>query len=177
MKKLCIVFVLVFCLAACAEQPAEPIHTEPTLPQLNEQMTPQKLLQSAIDDLKGKNATFTYGSGWEKELDMTAAEDTEQLYALVPNEELISEFCAMPLMAIPSNDGTFCYQATDLTPLQICRVICGRDLTVEERDKLAVYPEAEGAVQIKVDAEGLFQSLQVDVSLSDGVWTLQIVRE
>ncbi len=164
--------VLLVCLNGCQDktpQPTEP--TEPTLPTFDDTATPKDQLQSAFDKLKGKKTTVSYGMGLE-EPKLTATQDMEEIRDLVPNEDFLEDFCNLGLMAIPSNKGTFCYQVTNLTPEQICQLLCDRSLTAEEQQELTDYPDAMGTIGIYVDAEGVFQSLKVDISLTDSNWIL-----
>lgn len=170
---------VLLCLTACndrSNEPSKPVWTEPTLPQIDQTQPPQQLLRSAIAGLDGKELTYFYGCGWQKEWTMTQG-TAEDFRSLVPNQELIAQFCALPMMAIPSKDGTICYQATELSPEQVCQLVCDRSLTSEEQQSLSAYPDAEGTVQISVDEKGVFRFLQVDILLHSEVWRLKLQVE
>ena len=174
LRILLLTMVLLVCLNGCkVESPQHTEPTEPTLPTFDNTTTPKEQLQSAIDKLKGKKITVSYGMGLD-EPQPTTTQDLAVLQELVSNEDFLEDFCNLGLMAIPSNKGTFCYQVTNLTPEQICQLLCDRSLTAEEQQKLSNYPDAMGTVGIYVDAEGVFQSLKVDVPLTDSNWMLII---
>lgn len=181
MKRLLIlVAAAMLVLTACDEQaaPAAPTYTAPTLPSFDETLTPEQHLSAATERLQGLDRfTVSYGSGWQEELILTTGSGEEAYTALrqlVPNEDLIDQFCAMGMMVSPSNDGTFLYQSGTLTLEEVCQLVCGRSLTEKEQTAAAAYPEVEATVRIGVDADRIFQSLQVDIPLDEATWTLQI---
>ena len=171
LRYLFIAVMLALCLSGCSQETVEIGYTEPTLPSLNETQTPNQLLQAAIDKLAGQDVSLSYGMGWQEELTLSPA-DREDLP--VSNEDFIGQFCQLPLTVSPSKDGTFCFQVTELTPEQLSQLLRGEALTHQQQQQLSAYPDAEGTVKIGVDAKGAFQYLQVDVLLSERIWTLQI---
>ena len=133
MKKLLMIFLLtaVLMLSACTQPDADMQDTIPTLPSIQASKTPLELLTEAVDTTKN-NSTYTivYGTittiGEDTTEDLHTQQispthplDWDALYTAVPdfptNKNLLSDFCAGPLRAIPSNTGTIRYERTDLT--------------------------------------------------------------
>lgn len=173
---LALALALALGLCGCGKEqsiPTESSHTEPTLPDFNQSLSPEQHLQAAIEALEDVPFTAVCGSGWHEDITLTAG-DEDTLRQLIPNRGFLSDFCAMGMMVVPSNDGTFRYEVTMLSVGEVCRLVCGRDLTPEEEATLSGYTDAMGSVAIYLDEDRAFQALEVDVTLDDSLWTLQI---
>ena len=176
-----LMMVLLFALAGCGAQhstPSKPESTIPTLPDFDETLSPRGHLEAALGALKDSgDFTVQYGAGWEDSLTLSGGSKDAfpELRKLIPNEDFLADFCDMRMMVVPSNDGTFRYEVTDLTLDQVCQLICGRDLTAEERSTASAYSQIDCSVEIGVDEERIFQSLRMDIQLDSSLWTLQIL--
>ena len=178
MKKVIAILLLGLLLAGCAAGAEDvAVNTEPTPPVLDETRTPQQLLEEAVQKLEGKEFTLRYGAGWGAEQKLTVAENPEEVRNFLPNENFFADFSALELTVVPSKTGTMCYQAMALNAQQLCKLLCNRSLTDGEQQLLSQHPDGEGTVQIVVDAEGAFQSLQVDLVLGEELWMLKIAVE
>ena len=176
MKKFLILILAILCLAGCAKKaPLQPTegYTAPTLPEFDETQGPQQHLQAIFDGLRGTAFTASWGKGWEDTLSMAPC-DPDMLKQVIPNENLVSDFCQQSMMVVPSNDGTFSYQRTELTMEEACGLICGRSLTEEEQSAISGYSDAIADLTITTDADEIFNSLQLTVTLDQTKWNLQI---
>ena len=133
--------LILFSLTACTKQEPTGEDTTPTLPTFATHKTPWELLNEAIENTKAAaSCTVRYGTV-EKQGDTTTENihsqtvtsehpfDTDTLYQDVPsfpaNEDFIADFCAMPLRVIPSNDGTFRYELSELSWDEFCSLMYG----------------------------------------------------
>ena len=182
MKKRIAIFAVaaMLALSGCDEQaaPTSPTYTAPTLPDFDQELTPEQHLNAAMEQLEALDSfSVSYGSGWKDDLTLTTGSGEEAYAALrqlVPNEDLIAQFSAGGMMVSPSNTGSFLYQSGTLTLEETCQLICGRAPTEEELAAVSGYSEVIGTIRIGLDADLIFQSLQVDITLDDTLWTLQI---
>ncbi len=182
MKKLILLITAALTLfTGCADPAAVldvPTYTAPTLPELDQSLSPDQLLTTAVGRLQTLDSfAVSYGSGWQKDLVLTNGTGETafaNLRQLVPNEAFIEDFCAMGMVVSPSNDGSFCYQLPSLTLEQVCQLLCGRPLTEAELSTVSNYTEVVGAIRIDVDPIQIFQALEVDIALDDAHWFLQI---
>lgn len=175
LRYLLLVLTLMLCFTGCQEElPQDPTYPEPTLPSFDESIAPKNHLQTAMDALKGKEYSASWGYGMEQPLKLTSTDNMDDLRKLVPNPDFLSQFNNMRMMIVPSNTGTFSYQVLELTPEALCQLLCGRDLTVEEQQTLAAYPDAMGTVALDVDENGVFCGLRVELPLSEATWILKI---
>ena len=177
MKRILIlILTAVLCLTGCANNvPTQPTdgYTAPTLPQFDQSQSPEYHLQSIFDALKGKTFTIHHGADWEKDLNMTPC-DTKTLRQLIPNDNLAADFCKKSMMVVPSNDGSFSYQLTDLSVEEACALICARPLTEAEQSTLSGYTDAAADLTISTDTDRVFQELKLTVTLNQTPWTLRI---
>ena len=182
MKKVIFILALAMALAlsGCTEEVTvtAPTYTAPTLPDFDQSLSPEEHLFAAMDQLYALDSfTVTYGSGWKDKLTLTtgSGEDTfAALRELVPNEDFISHFSAGSMTVSPSNTGSFLYQSGSLTAEEVCKLICNRSLTEQELAALENYTEVTGQIRIGLDADRCFQLLEVDLTLGDAHWLLQI---
>lgn len=107
----------------------------------------------------------------ESDTPYTQAQIFQDVSALFPDDGLLERFCAQPLTASPSNDGSFCYQLTELSVSQIYTLIHGTEPenTLLEDDQTGI-----GTVSLTVDPEGYFSQLLIQVYVSDTTHTLQL---
>lgn len=167
-----------FILSSCDQGPVTDEETYPTLPSIQQNKTPLELLTEAIEKTKNAAAfTVRYGQ-IAKSGDETAGEtftqsvsadqpfDTDALYADVPdfptNEGLLSDFCALPLRAIPSNDGTIRYVLSELTVEELNALIYGQSTAVPEYSE---YAQVVCTAAMVVNADGYFIELEFTVEL------------
>ena len=180
MKRILIlILTAILCLAGCTKNvPAGPTngYTAPTLPEFDKTQPPDHHLQAVFDGLKGKSFTASCGSGWQNELTLTPC-DTAALRQLIPNENLVADFCQKSIMMVPSNDGTFSYQLTRMTVEEACALLCNRPLTEEETTTLSTYTEAIAELKISTDENHIFRELKLTVTLDQTPWILQIAIE
>ncbi len=177
------ILAAVLILTGCRQQPAatEPPYTVPTPPSISESKTPLEQLQAALEKTKSAlSCTIEYGkvitngeteekSDFSQTLSGGTAFDWNALYAQLPdfpmNEDLLAQFCAYPLRAIPSNDGTIRYEVTDLTGEELSGLMYG--------DGTALKGEILGTVSITVDKNGRLSRLEflAETLGSDGAAT------
>ena len=170
------ILIVTLCLTGCVKNsPAPPTqgYTAPTLPEFDKNQGPEAHLQAIFDGLRGKAFTAAWGSGWENEPELTPC-DTDTLRQLLPNENLVADFCRESMMVEPSNDGTFSYRRMELTVEEACALLCGRTLTQEEQTALSAYSETMADLTISTDGDQLFKSLRLTVTLDNTQWHLQI---
>lgn len=94
----------------------------------------------------------------------TRAEIFQEVSALFPAEGLLERFCAQPLFASPNNDGSYCYQLTELSVSDTYALIHGT------QPDSPLLPEEYGgicSVSVSVDPEGYFSQFLVQVYVSD----------
>lgn len=165
-------------LAACNQEPTEDPGTYPTLPSIQQNKTPLELLHEATEKTKNAAAfTVRYGkattSGGESTGDTFTQNvsadhsfDMATLYADVPdfptNEALLSDFCALPLRAIPSNDGTIRYALSELTVEELNALMYGQSTAVPEYSE---YAQVVCTAAMVVNADGYFSELEFTVEL------------
>ena len=175
-KHILTVILLLLSLAACAQEDAPEPDTTPTLPTIAQSKTPLELLTEASE--KTKNAasfTVRYGkvsvSGGENNEDtftyhVSADQpfDTHSLYADVPdfptNEALLSDFCTLPLRAIPSNDGTIRYELPELTVEALWKLMYGQSASAPEYSQSA---QVICSAALVVGADGCLTEVEFSV--------------
>lgn len=96
---------------------------------------------------------------FSQEQPFTRQQIFEEVYRLFPDGGLIERFCAQPLTASPSIDGSFCYQLTELTGEEIHQLLYG------EAPQTALSQEGIGAVAFTVNPEGCFSQLLISFYL------------
>lgn len=107
----------------------------------------------------------------ESDTPYTQSQIFQDVYALFPDDGLLERFCAQPLTASPSNDGSFCYQLTELSVTEIFTLIYG---TQPENALLEDGKTGIGTVSLTVDPEGYFSQLLILVYVSDTTHALQL---
>ncbi len=166
MKKLLSLLPLALCLCACAKEAPAPTHeTIPlaTSPAFSTQTTPREQLEEAIGlAFSDPGCTVTYGTDA-----VTTGAPGEQTYqalrALIPNENLVADFCGLPLIASPGQEGGMVYQVTELTLEETYALIHGAQ--PEEALLPAGYSQALGTVSFHVDDAGRLTELRFDMDL------------
>lgn len=172
-RLLLIAVLMIFSLAACTQKSAENTSIYPTPPSLPQEKTPLELLTAAIDKTKAAvSCTIQYGTvtktGDEAAEDIHSQNVTleqafsmDALYQALPdfptNANLLTDFCSMPLRAIPSNDGTFRYELSALTPEQLSVLMYGEGAEFPEYGE---YSQVICTAAIEVNANGCFSRLE-----------------
>lgn len=171
MKKLLTIFLLtlVLMLSACTRPVAETHPTIATPPSIQTSKTPLELLTQAIENTQNADTfTIEYGT-----IITTGEDSTKNLYAQqlspehpfdwdalctsVPdfptNKHLLSDFCAGPLRAIPSNTGNIRYERTDLTHADMNLLMYAQSSETEDH--------TIGTAAIEVDEHNRFTRLEL----------------
>ncbi len=105
---------------------------------------------------------LTFGTVWQGEEDLTAG-GIDALRALIPNENLLTDFCKMPILATPGSDGSLAYQVTELSLEELYRLIYGVD--ADEELLPDTYSTALGTVTFQTDGQGRFTELRFELDL------------
>lgn len=175
---LLIVALMIFTLSACTRKPTENEGTYPTLPSIQQNKTPLELLTEATEKTKNaaaftvrygqitKSGDETTGDTFTQNVSADHSFDMATLYADVPdfptNEALLSDFCALPLRAIPSNDGTIRYELPELTVEELNALMYGQSA---EAPDYGEYAQVVCTASMVVNADGCFTELDFTVEL------------
>ena len=180
MKKSLLIFLFIaaLVLSACARPDTDVQATIPTPPSIQTNKTPLELLTQAIDNVQSTDTfAIEYGTITTAGEDTTKNLHTQQispahpfdwdaLYTAVPsfptNTHLLSDFCALPLRAIPSNDGTIRYELTELTMEDLNTLMYGQPSQALEYGE---YAQVICTASIGVDADGCFSRLEFTLEL------------
>lgn len=172
MKKLLLISLLaaILALCGCAKPVSESQSTIPLPPSIQTSKTPLELLAEAADNVKTAGAcTIQYGTVTQsggntaenlhtQQLSPEQSLDWNALYAAVPdfptNQNLLSDFCAGSLQAIPSNTGTVRYERTGLTQSELDALMYGQATEAEEN------PDTRGTIAIEVDRHNRLSRLE-----------------
>lgn len=184
MKKLFFIFLLVLTLAlvGCSQAPAatEAAATIPTLPSVPTEMTPLEILTAALDKTgSARSCTVEYGKQEDVHTQSVTAHapfDTAALYAEIgdfpTNENLLADFCAQSLRAIPSNSGTVRYELSGLTPAALAELMYGSDSPAFDD-----FPDGVCTAAIVVDGDGCFCRMEFildDPAAGSVIWFLSV---
>lgn len=170
--------LLLLSITACANRNTPESDTTPTPPSLPTHQTPFELLTAAVEKAKSTvPCTIQYGtinkSGddiaqklYSQAVSADQPWDADKLYRDVPdfptNEALLSDFCSLPLRAIPSNNGTIRYELADLTWSQFWSLAYGSSTP---EDHFSEFRQALCSVTIETDANGRFSRLELTTEL------------
>ena len=214
-KLIPLLLILVLALAGCKKspQPSSPAYTEPTLPTIDQSLSPQQMLSAAVDTAKASSAyVLKYGCtqliGDQDDREICTQSVTiddqgrytskvtlavtkngkpvknETLYTFTNepnsstvfqhiglnklNPNLLADFSAMSLLAIPSNVGAIRFLSDDLTMEELIGLACGQDMDEDDLQELRQYDQVVCSLAISIDTDtNCFTDLELIFKLYD----------